>query len=411
MGLNFFKGMNLAKACGLSLISIGTCAAAVNVACVGNSITEGYGIWGQTTYPMALQELLGNDYAVTNFGASSMTFANPGDDKSQIKNQSYWNREQFTKALSSMPNIVVIELGTNDSKFFMQNYPEQGAYNSMYQQYGKAELLKDYEALIDTFAHAETSPEIFATLQPYSNNLEWAITDTAIVNQINPIIRETAVKKGVNIIDLHTLFNTPAWFLADSVHPNVKGAAELARIVNKYILLERPIITQEGSKLSVSGADAYWYKDGVLVSPIQGIQGAGTSLTATATGTYKALVKIDVQSDSWLMSTEVKVTGVVTENNPGVNPDSIGDVPGEPANITIGSNKAIPIILQGNTAQITLTAGEEISARIFDMQGREIWSLTQKGKPGVNLVSLPQGSGPRVLGIKAGSQQFVQVLH
>ena len=47
----------------------------VNVACVGNSITEGYGIWGDKKYPDHLQEMLGDGYTVTNFGVSSMTFA------------------------------------------------------------------------------------------------------------------------------------------------------------------------------------------------------------------------------------------------------------------------------------------------------------------------------------------------
>ena len=73
-------------------------------------------------------------------------------------------------------------------------------------------------------------------LQPYSNNCEWGIMDTAIVNQINPIIEEVATRKGVEIIDLHSQFNTPEWFLADSVHPNATGAKELARIIKEGIL-------------------------------------------------------------------------------------------------------------------------------------------------------------------------------
>ena len=158
--------------------------------------------------------------------------------------------------------------------------------------------------LIDTFAHLPTSPEIFATLQPYSNNCDWGIMDTAIVSQINPIIKETAVKKGVNIIDLHTLFQTPAWFLADSVHPNASGAQELAKIVNKYITLAKPTLKQEQATLQVNG-NSYgvrWYKDGKL------IEGADkTSLTVSETGTYSALVKVESDNDSWLLSEKIEV--------------------------------------------------------------------------------------------------------
>ena len=275
----------------------------VNVACVGNSITEGYGIWADKKYPDHLQEMLGDGYTVTNFGVSSMTFA--GEKiKGGDNNFSYWKTDKFKAALASSPNIVVIELGTNDSKYFMANDDSQGIYNFNYGQCEKSQLYADYEALIDTFAHLPTNPEIFATLQPYSNNLEWAIMDTAIVNQINPIIKETAIKKGVNIIDLHTLFQTPAWFLDDSVHPNATGTQELAKIVNKYIAMAKPKIAQSGATLSVQG-DAYgfrWYKAGKL------IEGADkASLAISETGTYRALVKVEDGNDSWLLSEEIEV--------------------------------------------------------------------------------------------------------
>ena len=281
-----------------------TNALATNVACVGNSITEGYGIWGDKKYPDHLQEMLGSGYTVTNFGKSSMTFA--GETiKGGENNASYWKTEQFKAALASSPDIVVIELGTNDSKYFMANDDAQGIYNYLYGQCEKSQLYTDYEALIDTFAHLESAPEIFATLQPYSNNVGWAIMDTAIVSQINPIIKETAFKKGVNIIDLHTLFQTPAWFLDDSVHPNVTGAQELAKIVNKYITLAKPTLKQEQATLQVNG-NSYgvrWYKDGKIIEG-----GADkTSLTVSETGTYSALVKVESDNDSWLLSEKIEV--------------------------------------------------------------------------------------------------------
>ena len=202
----------------------------------------------------------------------------------------------------------MIELGTNDSKFFMANDDTQRIYNYNYGQCEKSQLYTDYEALIDTFAHLPTNPEIFATLQPYSNNLEWAIMDSAIVNQINPIIKETAIKKGVNIIDLHTLFKTPEWFLSDSVHPNAQGAQELAKIVNKYITLAKPTLKQEQTTLQVNGNSygVHWYKDGKLM------EGDNTTLTLTATGKYRALVKVESDNDSWLLSDEIEIKDLGT---------------------------------------------------------------------------------------------------
>ena len=291
----------IGRAAGATLAFAAT-AFATNVACVGNSITEGYGIWGDKKYPDHLQEMLGDSYTVTNFGVSSMTFAG-ATIKAGDNSASYWKTEKFKVALNSSPDIVVIELGTNDSKFFMANDDTQGIYNYNYGQCEKSQLYTDYEALIDTFAHLPTNPEIFATLQPYSNNLEWAIMDTAIVNQINPIIKETAIKKGVNIIDLHTLFKTPEWFLSDSVHPNAQGAQELAKIINKYITLAKPTITQNTATLQVSGTHYgfRWYRDGKLV------EGDQAALTLTENGKYKVLVKVESDNDSWLISNEIEV--------------------------------------------------------------------------------------------------------
>ena len=100
-----------------AILALATMAHATNVACVGNSITEGYGIRGEKKYPDHLQEMLGSGYTVTNFGKSSMTFA--GETiKGGENNATYWKTEKFKAALASSPDIVVIELGTNDSKYF-----------------------------------------------------------------------------------------------------------------------------------------------------------------------------------------------------------------------------------------------------------------------------------------------------
>lgn len=264
-------------------------AIAANVACVGNSITEGYGIdWGVKKYPDHLQDLMQPGDSVANFGTSGKMFY-------KESGESYWVQGKIKEALAFPADIVVIELGTNDSKLFYFTY-----YNVT------VDMLKpSYEDLLDTFAHLPTSPKIYATLQPYSNNVEWGIMDTSIVKYINPLIKETAIEKGVNIIDLHTLFKTPDWFLADSVHPNTKGAQELAKIVNKYITMAKPTLTQNTSALQVNGTHygIRWYRDGKI------IEGANKEqLSLSEKGKYKALVKVENDNDSWLVSEEIEVT-------------------------------------------------------------------------------------------------------
>ena len=84
---------------------------AVRVACIGNSITDGHGIDMATAYgyPALLQKKLGSDYWVKNFGVSGRTMLNKGDFP-------YMNEVAWKDALAFKPDIVIIKLGTNDSK-------------------------------------------------------------------------------------------------------------------------------------------------------------------------------------------------------------------------------------------------------------------------------------------------------
>ena len=84
----------------------------IKVACVGNSITFGNGLKNpvKDAYPGVLQCLLGNRYEVRNFGCSGATML-------QNSNNPYWKTKAYQSAKQYNPDIVLIKLGTNDSKF------------------------------------------------------------------------------------------------------------------------------------------------------------------------------------------------------------------------------------------------------------------------------------------------------
>ena len=190
--------------------------AAGKVACVGNSITYGYGIesWpDQTSYPHHLQGMLRGDApsdTVENFGVSGLTVRK--DDQA-----SYWKGYRFAPAIEFAADTVIIELGTNDSKSYTTwNTPAQDAAVD-------SAITADFEALIDTF-QVKSKPHVFICLAPYVNNVEWNILDTAVVNRVNPAILQAGLEKGVNVIDLHSRFSAlenPIWYLEDMVHPSV----------------------------------------------------------------------------------------------------------------------------------------------------------------------------------------------
>lgn len=263
--------------------------AATKVACVGNSITYGFMLNGATTYPQHLQKIMGDAYQVENFGNSGMMFH-------KASQESYWAQTTFTDAYNFAPDIVVIELGTNDSKYFFSGTNDN--YNYYYYGYKQdkqgnnytresliAEMTQDYETLIDTFAHQPQAPTIYATLQPYAQSIGWFITDSVIVNTINPIINDAAKKKGIKIIDLHASFNKPEWLQTDNVHPNETGAEELAKIIADALLNKSTPVESSSSAESSSASDTRPSSASDTSGATKSSSSKGTNSQATSSST------------------------------------------------------------------------------------------------------------------------------
>ena len=215
---------------------------AVRVACLGNSITDGFGIDMASAYgyPAMLQKKLGDGYWVRNFGVSSRTMLNKGD-------WPYMNEPAWRDALDFKPEIVIIKLGTNDSK------PENWQYNAEFKQdleqmiftlrpdlkqYANMPAKKAQKAMAKALAKAAKSgiapakPRILLCTPIPAFKSTWNINDSVIVNGVIPIQQEVAQKYGLEVIDLHTLFaNDGDKVLPDGIHPNDKGAARMADII------------------------------------------------------------------------------------------------------------------------------------------------------------------------------------
>jgi acyl-CoA thioesterase I len=115
-------------------------AAPIRIACVGDSITAGVGASEGNDYPTELGRMLGQQYSVNNFGVSGSTLLKHGDLPCQ-------NQKAFKNAKAFNPDIVVIKLGTNDTK----------PYNWRF----KDEFVADYKDMINQFRTLPSKPKIF----------------------------------------------------------------------------------------------------------------------------------------------------------------------------------------------------------------------------------------------------------
>ena len=189
---------------------------AVRVACIGNSITFGAGIRNRSrdNYPSVLARMLGDSYWVKNFGVSARTMLNKGDHP-------YMNEPAYKNALAFNPNIVVIKLGTNDSKSFNWKY--------------KADFMKDAQTMIDAFKGLPSQPKIYLCYPSKAYLTGDGINDDIISKEIIPMIKKLAKKNDLSVIDLHTAMDGMPELFPDRIHPNEKGAQVMAKAVYQSI--------------------------------------------------------------------------------------------------------------------------------------------------------------------------------
>ncbi len=195
----------------LVALSWGSPAAAAKIACVGDSITYGYGLGDPTTesYPAVLQSILGSEHTVENFGVSGCTALRQGD-------KPYWNESAYTTSTSFAPDLVIILLGTNDAK--PQNWQHQ------------TEFAMDYGALVEHYQMLGARVYV-AIPAPVFGAGAFDISPQILAEQVVPLVRQAAVERDAPQIDLFAALSGQAALFPDTVHPNAEGARWIAETV------------------------------------------------------------------------------------------------------------------------------------------------------------------------------------
>lgn len=187
----------------------------VKVACIGNSVTYGYGHKNPqlTSYPSQLQKLLGDKYVVKNFGHSGATLLRKGHNP-------YFKTKEFEEALAFHTDIAIIHLGLNDTD--PRNWPNY-----------RDEFARDYAWLINTIRKSNPSVKIFiCKLTPiFSDHPRFKSGTRDWFWQIQNLLPQIAKANKTALIDLHSPFYSRPDLFPDALHPNEEGAAILAKTV------------------------------------------------------------------------------------------------------------------------------------------------------------------------------------
>jgi lysophospholipase L1-like esterase len=266
--------------------------AQIKVACIGNSITAGSG------YTTLLQNLLGQNYKVSNFGHSGATMLREGSEP-------YWQTTKFNDALGSTPDIAIIMLGTNDSK------PGNWSKHS-------TNFLKDYLAFIDTLQSLPSNPLIVVCRTPPAYPGACCYIDpTTIEQQIVPLVDSLCKLRDVIKVNIFSALSNHASLFPDGVHPNSAGAqiiadtiaAAIANIRISHLSMSPKSIALDGShqkqqvqlSATVSGISVQqlvkvvqWSSSDPTVASVDG----GGVVSAHSGGTARVYAKFGLTYDS-----------------------------------------------------------------------------------------------------------------
>lgn len=189
----------------------------IRVACVGDSITYGcmVGNWRRNNYPTVLGDLLGEKYCVNNFGYTNRTAIKTAD-------YPYTREKLYKQSLEFEPDIVLLMLGSNDSKEI---------------NWDKEKYIKDLSDIIDSYL--KSNVKVYLLVPPpvfeIRGKVMWQLRKDIIDREICPAVKEIVETKKIPCIDLYSVFRNKKELFMDGVHPNVRGSKILAQTVYEAI--------------------------------------------------------------------------------------------------------------------------------------------------------------------------------
>lgn len=193
----------------------------VKVACIGNSITYGSGIPDRPrdSYPSQLGRMLGDRWDVRNFGVGGRTMLKKGD-------YPFCKEDAFTEAKAYLPDVVIIKLGTNDTK------PQNWKYSG--------EFLADYRSMIKELKSLPSHPRIFLCKPVPVFASRWGINDSILVHGVIPALEQLGKEEKLQVIDLYTALSGQSELFPDKIHPNPEGAGLIAGAIYKRLTGKDP---------------------------------------------------------------------------------------------------------------------------------------------------------------------------
>ena len=336
----------------------------VRVACVGNSITYGTGIADREhfSYPVQLQQMLGNGYVVGNFGKPGATLLYKG-------HRPYVEQTEFKEALRFKGDIAVIHLGINDTD--PRNWPNY-----------RDEFVKDYLSIIDSLRAANPKVRfILARMTPIADRHPRFQSGTKQWHdEIQTAIETVARVSGAELIDFHEPLYPYPNLLPDAIHPNPEGAGILAKTVYGGITGN-----YGGLRMSSLYAD-YMVLQRDMPLDIHGTANTGEKITVEIGGQKAEAVADNQGKWSVVLSPMQAAEDLTLTITAGKQRKVFSHVAVGEVWLCSGQSNMAFMLCQAESGKEDIAAADDPQLRLFDIKGR--WETYDVAWPASCLDSL-----------------------
>ncbi|TCD46242.1 esterase [Streptococcus sp. X16XC17] len=189
---------------------------AIKVATVGDSLTYGYGLNDRNieAYPSILADKLGSRYQVHNFGLSGRSLQTTSDFP-------YFEEDNAKLSLLSEPDMVVVMIGSNDSR---------GPY------WNKERFTVEYRQMVERYQSLVSQPDVFVVVPPFVPTSRFGLNNAIIKEELQVIIPQIAEEVGAHSINLYPLTEGHLEYYSDGLHLNYSGNQIIAEEIFSQLI-------------------------------------------------------------------------------------------------------------------------------------------------------------------------------
>ena len=212
----------------------------VKVVCLGDSITEGFGVKPEEAYPSRLQEHLGEGYQVYNKGVCCSTVIDKMLGERPI-GLPYLRQSRYVEGLAVRGDIYVILLGVNDAQDGLCDDADVvDPYLNLIAE--KEQFVPCYQRIIDGIRVLAPEAKIYMGIPAPVMQCIWRRHQEKYLQQLLPLYQEIAERNpDIQIIDIHKTFmdlpegERQALYSEDNLHPRAEGLDLIAKTVCETI--------------------------------------------------------------------------------------------------------------------------------------------------------------------------------